>query len=247
VGKYKKNILIVLLIGFVFTYGVAVGIYKIFPFEQIQVVKKFFIPEQQANILAKVLELRNNEFRRISLFEEFSPKVDVVFVGDSITEGAEWSDFFPSISVANRGVGSDITIDILRRLDSIVSLKPDYAFIMVGINDIYLGVPLSQILGRYAAIVESLRKNGIEVVIQSTIQCQPSECFYKSEIVNELNASLKQYAKSLNIRFVKLGVLSKKDGLESIHTYDGVHLNGKGYRVWVESISPILRDMGLVY
>ena len=195
------------------------------------------ISEQQANILAKTLELRN---------KEFSPKVDVVFVGDSITEGAEWSDFFPSISVANRGVGSDITIDILRRLDSIVSLKPDYAFIMVGINDIYLGVPLSQILGRYAAIVESLRKNDIEVVIQSTIQCQPSECFYKSEIVNELNASLKQYAKSLNIRFVQLGVLSKKDGLESIHTYDGVHLNGKGYRVWVESISPILRDMGVV-
>ena len=217
-GKYKKNILIVLLIGFAFTYGVAVGIYKIFPFEQIRVVKKFFIPEQQANILAKVLELRNNEFRRISLFEEFSPKVDVVFVGDSITEGAEWSDFFPNISVANRGVGGNTTADILRRLDSIVSLKPEYAFIMVGINDIHSGVLLSDILSRYAAIVESLRKNGIEVVIQSTIQCQPSECFSKSEIVNELNASLKQYAKSLNIRFIQLGALSKKDGLESIYT-----------------------------
>ena len=243
-GKNKNNILIVFLIGVTFAYGVAVGLYKIFPFDQVRAVKKFFVSEQQANILAKMLELRNNEFRRISLFEEFSPKVDVVFVGDSITEGAEWNDFFPNISVANRGVGSDITIDILRRLDSIVSLKPEYAFIMVGINDIHSGVPLSDILSRYATIVESLRKHDIEVVIQSTIQCKPSECFSKSEIVNKLNTSLKRYAKSLNIRFVELGVLSKKNCLESIHTYDGVHLNGKGYRVWVELISPILSEMG---
>jgi lysophospholipase L1-like esterase len=191
--------------------------------------------EQQPNISPKKLELRN---------EEFAPKIDVVFIGDSLTEGAEWSDFFPNISVANRGVGGNTTADILRRLDSIVSLKPEYAFIMLGINDIDRGVPLLHIVSRYVAIVKSLRKNGIEVVIQSTIQCQPSECFSKSEIVNELNTSLKEYAKSLNMRFVELGVLSKKDGLESIHSYDGVHLNGKGYRVWVESISPILSEMG---
>ena len=224
--------------GYLFGLGamlVGAGLMFVLIHGEVRADSNGIISEQQANILAKTLELRN---------EEFSPKVDVVFVGDSITEGAEWSDFFPNISVANRGVGSDITADILRRLDSIVSLKPEYAFIMVGINDIHSGVPLLDILNRYTAIVESLRKNGIEVVIQSTIQCQPSECFYKSEIVNELNASLKQYAKSLNIRFVQLGVLSKKDGLESIHTYDGVHLNGKGYRVWVESISPILREIG---
>ena len=151
---------------------------------------------------------------------------------------------YGELSISNRGVGGNTTANILRRLDSIVSLKPEYAFIMVGINDIDRGVPLLYIVSRYVAIVKSLRKNGIEVVIQSTIQCQPSECFYKSKIVNELNALLKQYAKSLNIRFVQLGVLSKKDGLESIHTYDGVHLNGKGYRIWVESISPILSGMG---
>ena len=126
-GKHTQNILIVLLIGVTFTYGVAVGTYKVFPFEQIRAVKKFLISEQQANIL----ELRNNEFKRISLFEEFSPKVDVVFVGDSITEGGEWSDFFPNISVANRGVDSDITADILRRLDSIVSLNPEIKYNMV--------------------------------------------------------------------------------------------------------------------
>jgi len=224
--------------GYLFGLGamlVGAGLMFVLIHGEVRADSNGIIFEQQANILAKTLELRN---------EEFSPKVDVVFVGDSITEGAEWSDFFPNISVANRGVGGNTTADILRRLDSIVSLKPEYAFMMVGINDIYRGVLLSDILSRYGAIVESLQKKGIEVVIQSTIQCQPSECFYKSKIVNELNALLKQYAKSLNIRFVQLGVLSKKDGLESIHTYDGVHLNGKGYRIWVESISPILSGMG---
>ena len=60
--KNIKNILIVFLIGVAFTYGVALSIFKVFAFEQIRAVKKFFISKQQTNISAKMLELINNKF-----------------------------------------------------------------------------------------------------------------------------------------------------------------------------------------
>ena len=78
---------------------------------------------------------RNKEYR-ISIFEEFSPEVDIVFAGDSITQAGEWTDFFPNLKIANRGVGSDTTHDLLRRLDSIISVNPKNVFVMIGINDI---------------------------------------------------------------------------------------------------------------
>lgn len=32
---------------------------------------------------------------------------DIVFVGDSITDGAEWEDLFPNYYIANRGISGD--------------------------------------------------------------------------------------------------------------------------------------------
>ena len=61
----------IFLFGVAFTQGVAVGIYQVFPFDQIREVKKFFVYDKQTNILAKMLELRNNEFRRIDYLIKF--------------------------------------------------------------------------------------------------------------------------------------------------------------------------------
>lgn len=110
------------------------------------------------------------------LFEHFSPKADVAFVGDSITDFGRWSEFFPAIKVVNRGVCGDKASDILSRIGSVLSTKPKKAFIMVGINDIQQHVPVPTILENYELIVDALMAANVEVIVQSTIQCDASKC-----------------------------------------------------------------------
>ena len=47
---------------------------------------------------------------RISMFDSYPIRQgDVVFLGDSITEGGEWNEMFPERRVRNRGIGGDRT------------------------------------------------------------------------------------------------------------------------------------------
>ncbi|MDC1433795.1 GDSL-type esterase/lipase family protein [Burkholderiales bacterium] len=231
----KIFIALILTFGF-FAYGVYVGVYKAFPYELVYELKQLVKPSPLNNE-------RNGESRRISQFEFVNSKADVVLIGDSITEGAIWSEFFPKYSLLNRGIGSDKASDILQRLDSIISVEPKYGFIMVGINDIYQNVRVDEIFQNYVEIVRKLQDRDIDVVIQSTIQCELSRCGEKRvSKVNELNTLLSAFASKNDIQYLNLGKLSEDRGLDSSLTTDGVHLNMKGYKTWVDFLSPKLNQ-----
>ena len=120
---YLRTKLIIILISIIsFGYGIAVGKYKIFPHDYLSSIKNQFTE----------VEIDSGERNRehlISQYEFFSRKVDVVMIGDSLTAGGRWSDIFPHLSIANRGVSADKGSDILLRIDSIVSTKPKIAFL----------------------------------------------------------------------------------------------------------------------
>ena len=189
-------------------------------------------------------ETRNLEYR-ISIFEELSSKSSVVFIGDSLTRIGLWNEFFPYITIANRGVGGDKTSDVLKRMDSIISVEPKVAFIMLGLNDILISQNVTTIFSNYKKIIELLIENDIQVVIQSTVQCEFSVCSDKVRSVNELNRLLEKHAIQHDLVYVDLEGLTDTQGLPSSLTYDGVHLNGKGYRLWVRSITPIIKNLNL--
>jgi lysophospholipase L1-like esterase len=254
-----KYLLFVLGTFFAFGYGVAVGVYGLFPFHHIQAIKRAItvdlgsqrqLAETAEDSDAETPGQGRNGESRIEFFEKLSPDADVAFVGDSLTEYGMWSEFFPGFRIVNRGVVRDESSDILKRLDSIDSTSPEYVFLMFGINDILRGVSVGQIVRNYDQVVSHFRDRGINVVIQSTIQCEVTRCLGKIEKVNELNALLSSYAEVNGIAFVDLGPLSDRDGLARRYTIDGLHLNFEGYSVWVEAIRPLLEslplDMGAV-
>ena len=206
------------------------GIYKVFPY---YALKQLVHPNQYS-------VGRNREFR-IELFENFPTSADVVFIGDSITEGGEWSDFFPNMATSNRGIGSDKTSDVLKRIDSILAVRPKVAFIMLGINDIYSDIAIDEVVTNYRSIVSTLREKNIEVFIQSTIQCQLTKCGGgKVSQVNLLNEELQSLSNELDVPFVLLADLSSEQGLRNDYTYDGIHLTAEGYRYWVQRIGGVL-------
>lgn len=167
---------------------------------------------------------------------------DVVFIGDSITDQAEWEDLFPSLKIANRGIGGDRTDGILKRLDSILSTSADRAFIMVGINDFGKKRGLDEVFNDYKTIVHTLSNHGMKVYIQSTILS--GERLKKlNKKISALNERLQQLSiQNSSIVYVDLNArLAKNSLLNNKYSRDGVHLNANGYAVWKEIISSYIQ------
>ena len=171
---------------------------------------------------------------RNALFETFSPKADIVMVGDSVTSAGEWSEIFPDVKIANRGISGETAEDILQRMDSIFAVQPNLAFLMVGINDIYDGQSIDTIFAHCVSIVEQLRARNITVYMQSTVECSIDKCGGRIDKVRALNQRLEAYAVSHGITYIDLnaGLSSESQGLLSDYTYDGMHLNARGFVQW---------------
>ena len=63
----------------------------------------------------------------------------IVFIGDSITDGCALNDYYKNLPLAvyNRGIGGDTTSGVLERLKlSLFDIKPSKIVMLIGINDI---------------------------------------------------------------------------------------------------------------
>lgn len=224
------------LIGWVVIAGLAYGL------GAVTVYKRWFPYAQLREWKDRVVE-QPAEKPRASLFRQFSPDVDVVMVGDSITQGGIWAEMFEGVSIANRGVGGDTAADILARMDTILSTKPQVAFIMVGVNDVYRDWPADEVFANYVKVVDALDQAGVEVVIQSTVECSQSVCGSKLAVLRELNQKLVAFAAERGLTYVDLNAsLSDQSGLKAGYTYDGIHLNGDGYREWVGALAKTMDE-----
>lgn len=75
--------------------------------------------------------------QRRSLFELLPIRSsDIVFLGNSLTDGCEWSELFDNRHIRNRGISSDRACELAERLDPIVEGHPKRLFLMIGINDL---------------------------------------------------------------------------------------------------------------
>lgn len=177
---------------------------------------------------------------RNPFFDAFTPQVAVVMVGDSLTAGVNWSEVFPDIKIANRGVSGDRTIDILNRIEPILKLHPKKAFVLVGLNDFATGVSVDQAFKTYIKLIEILRQNNIEVYVQSTIECSRLRCGKQDDKVIELNTRLQSYTNEQQLVFIDLNtqLSSKRLGLLPKYTVDGSHLTVDGYVIWSQIIKP---------
>lgn len=179
---------------------------------------------------------------RKSFFDTFGTYASIVMVGDSLTDGAEWREMFPGVAVVNRGVDGDTTAGVLRRMESIASARARKAFVMVGINDFKEGRTVEAVFEDYRTIVSALGKSGMKVFVQSTLMCNVAKaewisCTAIQGRIRELNGRLAGLA-SPNVVFIDINVrLAGAGGLKPDLTYDGVHLNGEGYRIWRDEIS----------
>jgi len=155
----------------------------------------------------------------------------IVFFGDSITYNGDWRSFKGNFDVRNSGFPGFTTSHLVWLMnENVIKYKPDTCYIMAGINDIGVGIPLNRTQLNYQNIVDSLLRHKIVPVIQSTLYTRTPE---ENDKVDSLNMFLKNLSSQRKITFINVNQLLSKDRmLKKELTIDGVHLNKKGYTLW---------------
>ena len=192
------------------------------------------------------LYLKNPVYKNLTAMFALSKmkSADVVFLGNSITFGGNWTELLGRERIANRGIGGDNTVGMLNRMQYVYQLKPKLCFVMAGINDIYDDAPVEKIFANYTSIIDTLQAHSIIPIIQSTLHVNPKwkHAEEKNPEVEKLNLLLQKYARKHSIEFIDLNAaLSSNDILRDEYTTDGVHLNASAYAVWRDMLEPILR------
>lgn len=169
--------------------------------------------------------------------------VNIVMLGDSLTNRVAWNELLNYKNIVNRGIDGDTTEGFLNRLDSIIKLKPQWVFIMGGINDMNYRVDVDGIFENYKKIIKVISDEGIKPVVQSTLYTQMVP-FNKK--VTKLNELLEAYCIKNKIDYIELNsVLSKDSFLNDEFTSDGLHLNSKAYLLWSKEIKSYLFEHAL--
>lgn len=106
---------------------------------------------------------------------------NVIFLGDSITEGFDLAKYFPKKRVLNRGISADVIGNALskddnrgvtKRLDeSIFKCSPSEVFILIGVNDLGSGHKPETIEAGYREILQGIKSHSpnLPVHVQSLL------------------------------------------------------------------------------
>ncbi len=219
-------------------------------------MKKIFVPSLIANaILLLVLVLvvifypnylkgyrksavTAHHERKVSHFTTLpNTQNEVIFLGASLIEGANWAEMFQNPAIKNRGIGGNKTADVLERLSEVLDAKPAKIFIQCGFNDLSNEVTQEEILGNYAKIFTEITKTSpqtlVYVISLLPVRYELLGDKVKNERIIILNGKLKEMAEKRGITFIDIfSALEEKDGnhqLAAEYTNDGLHLTADGY------------------
>lgn len=192
--------------------------------------------------------------QRVSLFDRLPVgNADIVFLGNSITDGGEFSELFGMENVLNRGIRSDRIDGVRKRLDQVTSGNPAKIFLLIGINDVANSRnTAASIAAKYETLVKEIREKSPETTlyIQSIMPVNNDFKRYKSligreNIIKEVNSKLIEIAAENGAVYLDLwpALADPTNGkLRRDFTNDGLHLTGAGYRAWVGAVREYVTD-----
>ncbi len=180
--------------------------------------------------------------------------VDLIFIGDSITQGWEgsgrkvWDEFYGKRNAVNLGIGGDRTQHVLWRLDhgNIKGISPKLAVLMIGTNN--SGDNSSeQIADGVTAIVKKLRAELPEtkVVVLGVFPRGADKNDKRRQVNTGANERIAKLADGKMVHYLDIGpaFLADDGTLSKEIMPDLLHLSEKGYRLWAESIEGKVADL----
>jgi len=185
----------------------------------------------------------------------------VIFVGDSITQGWEgsgaqvWKEHLAPFGAINLGIGGDRTEHVLWRLrhGHLDGLTPKIAVVMIGTNNFgqEYADGESEVLEGIVAVVDTLRDSVPDMHILLL------DIFPRGRQFNTMRGSILQinqalqvtYAGNENVTFLPIGqhFLESDGSINQAIMPDYLHLSEKGYKRWLRAMMPSLQKQLVTY
>lgn len=184
------------------------------------------------------------QMQMYSLYRTQTAKI--VFFGDSHFFNANWNELLGRTDIANRGIVSDITSGYLHRIDYVLNLKPAVCFVEGGVNDFYSKFTVDEVFNNLKLVSEKLQANSIIPIFTTTFPVATNRENAKliNNQINQLNILIAKYCKENKIALIDINPqITINDFLKPELTYDGLHLNAYGYKLWIPEIEKCLNKL----
>lgn len=196
------------------------------------------------------------QLRRHAEFNEIAQRgnIDLVFLGDSITQGWEdvrevWDNYYSRRKAANFGMNGDRTQQVLWRIEhgNFEGIHPKAIILLIGTNNSAAGNTAQEIADGVMAVVQKLRDKVPESKILLLATFPRGERHDNPQRVRVLaaNTILQKVADGRMVRYVDIGDrFTNRDGTISQESMpDFLHLSLRGYRLWADAIEPVVKDL----
>jgi lysophospholipase L1-like esterase len=193
-------------------------------------------------------------------------KIDLLFVGDSITDFwrngprggatgsapyaglAVWDETFGKLNAANFGISGDTTQGVLWRMQNgeLEGFKAKLIVLMLGTNNINRN-PNDDIVEGDHLIVEEFKKRQpqAKVLILGIFPRTASASDPIRATIKEINGKLATFADNKQVFYMDIGdrLLAADGTLTAEIMSDGLHPTTKGYQIWADATLPRVKEL----
>jgi lysophospholipase L1-like esterase len=188
---------------------------------------------------------------------------DSYTIGTSVTTDERWpnglvaalgGDAGPLELVANLGVNGYTTADLIRdEMAALEDLRPEFATLLIGVNDVVQGVAPATYEANVVAILDGLLArlpaDRVVAVAIPDYTVTPAGADYgdprrQHDAIVAANATVARLTAERGIAFVDTFDLSLRAATDpTLVADDGLHPSGAQYALWVERILPVVEAL----
>jgi beta-glucosidase len=187
--------------------------------------------------------------------EKLKGNVDLLFVGDSITDGwrgggkAVWAENYAPLKAFNIGIGGDRTQHVIWRLQNgeVAGLKPKLAVLMIGTNN--LGANSNEeIVAGITGCVKEIQKQlpTTKVLLLGVFPRSAKPTDGARQRIKDINAEIAKLDDGgKTVKYLDIGqkFLDAEGNLPKDIMPDALHPTAKGYQIWAEAIKEPVAQM----
>ena len=180
-----------------------------------------------------------------SSLEQLVYDADIVFIGDSLTRGENFQEYYPESKIINLGRSGDTLSGISERSHVIARFTPEKIFVMGGVNSIKTN-SIEEIVSQYEEMIIELKTENpnAEIFVQSVLPIKniKEEGRLTNKNIVKLNEELKSLADRNGLTYIDIYSAYVLNGeMNPDYTVDGVHLKDEYKYLWLEQLTAYIR------
>lgn len=157
----------------------------------------------------------------------------IIILGNSIADYCDWAEMLSNPLIKNRGIGGDDIIGIYNRVDQITDARPSKIVFLLDPKDLVFNRTVDTVSFYYEQIISSIRYKCPDAGILCVSMIAANNTRTSYDFIAGINERIRVIARENNADFIDVyhTFCTRTNRLDSLYSFDGEHLNGKGYKL----------------